>query len=354
MTLEEITILIVTSGENPTGLQKLLSSLDEAKYGSTANLFISIDGDSDEQSRRIARNWQWKYGEKKIRERTQKLGDYFHAVQAGDEITDQPFVMFRDEDLVAPSFELYLRAASQHFKDWPGVAGLKLSPLKYNVFNGFPFSPLSTGHDAFLIQKNDPGPLLFFPGVWSEFRKFLNAHYTEKGFNGKSENHTVFDHFLMSTGKYLVYPYMSLSCQQFGSTKTPQLNHRIDVFSNNTSNGTYDRFPFQMDEAVIYDGWYEIEASVLKRLTGRWNDLDFEVDLNGVKPLENIKTSWMLSSKLGKKERASFAMEYAPPEINILLNNKGDDVLLARTHHFSDGIFSGFRKSSIFGRLWKG
>ena len=357
--MDEPVILVVCRGDNMHGLQKLLFSFDQAKIPSGTMLYLSINGKATKETLKIAENWKWGFGKKEVVKRNKKLGHEEHILKASDEAAAKGnFFVFSDKDIVSPAFFQFGKAALEHFKDWDEIAAIQLKTIHENVHTGFPFSPVSAGHDVYLTGRFTKIPALWLSQKWLSFRNQANGEKLQSGHNKNHQKNNqnlseIITQWLTKHNLFLAIPYFSYTCGNIEANQTQYPFRKLDFFASSASNEIYDRYPFQLEEAIRYDSWFELLPDCLVSLTGRWDNIDFTVDINGSKPLEDIKTPWLISSKLGKNPRGAFDMHYAPPEANIILNNTGTDVMMARTNSFSDGIFSWYHKRKVFEKLWK-
>jgi hypothetical protein len=96
-------------------------------------------------------------------------------------------------------------------------------------------------------------------------------------------------------------------------------------------------FSTREESDSLYDAFFELEASVMKKKMK--TDLDISVDLNGAKKLSNIKSEYLISSKVCNKPIKTYPLALYPYENNILL---GIDLEINGQNSFSLGLTASF------------
>jgi hypothetical protein len=107
-----------------------LESISAARYpGRDVRLVISIDNDSNknENIERVAREYNWKHGEKEVIYHKQKLGLREHFNFCGDLTQKYGTVIFLEDDLfVSPHYYDYALQALDFYRGDDRVAGISL------------------------------------------------------------------------------------------------------------------------------------------------------------------------------------------------------------------------------------
>jgi hypothetical protein len=134
--------------------------------------------------------------------------------------------------------------------------------------------------------------------------------------------------YLAATEKFYVYPRESLTTN-FGEPGThfkkttalfqvPLQNHRASF-----------RFQSLDDAFAVYDGYYEILPDRLKRQTGVFTELEYDVDLYATKAVRHLKSGYTLTTRPARDPLASFARVMRPMEANVIAGLPGNDIFLA-------------------------
>ena len=125
---EKIT-LVVVGYNRADSIQRLLNSMAKAHYSySDIRLVISIDHSGNEEVNRTAAEFEWKYGEKIVLCRPERLGLRRHIISCGDLTEEYGAVMILEDDLyVSPDYYNYAMAALEKYGEHPQIAGIALN-----------------------------------------------------------------------------------------------------------------------------------------------------------------------------------------------------------------------------------
>ena len=103
------------------------------------------------------------------------------------------------------------------------------------------------------------------------------------------------------------------------------------------------------DSNSIYDPYFELLPKIYKKLVPDLGGYDFEVDLLGQKPFNQITTKYLLTSKKGSGPIMTFGLYMKPMEMNIIENIRGDTFRLEEKSTLTaSGLFYQIEKTEIF------
>jgi hypothetical protein len=370
--------IIVVGYNRHKAINRLLKSLLKANYPGKVDLIISIDGPKGdmetrgqgdkekggqgdkekgrrgEEVRKIAAEFEWPFGEKKLVFHETNIGLRKHVISCGDMSKDYDGVIVLEDDLyVSPEFYQYTLKASEFYKDDPKIGGISLYSHGYNETAQFPFRPFADGSDVFFLQYAASLGQFWSREGWEAFRGWYNSLAGDESTGNIPPNILMwpetswkkyFIRFIIEKDLYFVYPRFSLTTH-FGD---PGSNMRVseDLFQVPLWLEKKDfRFkPFSESNAV-YDVYCEIIASRLKKLSPVLSGYDFETDLYGMKSKGLSPEKIFLSSRRCSKTLMSFGREMRPHEMNIYAENPGD--------YFSLGLKEDFEEKNYFVRLLK-
>src|SRR4030043_1928352 len=121
--------IVVVAYNRPRSLERLLSSLRNAKKISNAELIISIDNKEPENIiiKNIADAFEWPYGDKKVIYQEKRLGLKQHVLQCGD--LSQKYgsiIMLEDDLMVSPYFYDFAKKALEFYDGDDKIGGVSL------------------------------------------------------------------------------------------------------------------------------------------------------------------------------------------------------------------------------------
>lgn len=350
--------IVVAAYNRPDSLQRLLGSLASADYGSFTNvpLIISIDHSGNNACKEIADLFNWEHGSKTILPHSHNLGLKQHILYCGD-LTKQydAVIVLEDDLLVSPVFYNYAQQAYDFYKADEQVAGIALYHHVFNETVYCPFDPMHDGYDNYFMQVPCSWGQLWTKLQWAGFARYINEMSDEQQFealplnvqqwSSKSSWKKFFYSYLQQTGTYFVYPRVGLSTN-FGDAGE-HLVHAQTIFQTSLLLGN-KKFNFSSfsESLSIYDGFFELEGIVYNKLVERGVPVTF--DLNGSKPIESVKTKWLISSKKCSAPQKKFSVSCYPYENNVLLHLEADH---ATQDYFSLGQTNMFTNERQFDRL---
>lgn len=357
--------IVVITFNRPKSLNRLLSSLNQAKYiEKEITLIISIDyqdSNAHDEVIEVADNFDWNYGDKKIIQHTKNIGLRQHVLNCGDLVDDYGSIIMLEDDLyVSPYFYNFTKEALTFYKEEDKIGGVSLYTHKKNFLNKFPFELVPDSNDVFFLQIASSWGQAWTKNQWTGFRIWLEnkniAVTDDLPSQVKNWPETswlkYFIKYLVATNKYFVYPKESFTTN-FGDSGTHNLKSNV-VYQVPLFFGEKINF-IPIEKSVnVYDSFFEILPSKLKILDPSLRGVDFSVDLFGNKEIDKIKTKYLMSSKINKNSKPlkSFGLEVKPMVLNIVLNIEGKMFVLDTKNNFRESSFLDISNEKVFNYLF--
>lgn len=333
--------IVVIAYNRPKSLERLLLSISNARYPTeNITLIISIDKSDSNKVENVAKEFKWKYGEKRIITLNKNVGLRDHVLRCGDLSFDYNTIIMLEDDLyVSPYYYMYAMETLTYYNNDDNIAGVSLYNQMINETANRPFNPIDDGGDIYFIQMVSSWGQAWTSKQWFDFRewykKFSNyeaAIRLPDNINNwpKTSWKKEFVKYIVANNKYFVYPRSSLTTN-FGDSGT---HHKKDTFIWQVPL-LLDEIKYKLvnfeDSIVKYDVFLEILPSTLKNKNIFIKDFTFEVDLYGTKNIENIVSKYLITSKPVEKPILSFGRSLKPHDANIVTNNHGDYFSLVKT-----------------------
>lgn len=329
-------IALVAVGYNrPDSMMRLLNSLKQADYGSDAvSLIVSIDkGQRQDEIRQLAEQFEWPYGNKRVRAFQQRQGLKPHILQCGDLTKEfDAVVVLEDDIVVSQGFYTYVQQCVAKYDQNPGVAGISLYRHKINPGNHMPFEVDEDPYDVYFMQVAQSWGQCWTAQMWHGFREWLvdeNQSIEDDGYlpayvcawDGRSWL-KYYNRYVAETGKFYVYPYKSLT-----TNHTESGTHSIEVNSDFQvpllSRSMNYRLP-ALEEGLRYDAFFErmgIADELLPELNGKKL-----LDLQGTRT-KFLDARYLISvQKMPYKVVKTFSIKYRPIEVNVLMQEDGQGI----------------------------
>ena len=136
--------IVITAYNRALPLQSLLNSLNNIdNCGLNIPLVISIDNNGTKEVKKVAEEFNWKYGIKEIVIHNEKLGLVKHFIWAGNQTKRFENVIFLEDDLlVSPELVNYATQLISFYKDDDEVAAASLYNPILNEETGTKFYQL--------------------------------------------------------------------------------------------------------------------------------------------------------------------------------------------------------------------
>ena len=333
--------MVVVGYNRPDSVLRLLKSLDNVKFGNAnVDLIVSIDNSGNDAVENVSREFEWKYGQKKVFTYLERMGLRKHILHCGAFLEEYDAIAVLEDDLiVSPALFHYMQAAVEKYYDNENIAGISLYTHLWNPNGGYPFAPDSNGHDVFFMQMAQSWGQVWMRNQWKDFMEWYKEN------DGEIEKTWDFPEYITKWSKswlkyhikycsenkkYFVYPYLSYttcfneagehSVIDASVFQVPMMRYPLERY----------RFP-ELDDvnAVRYDVFFEREK------LGRYldaSDDELTVDIYGTKVEATNQRKYLLSSrKLKYKVMKKYALQMRPQECNIMYDIAGKDIFLYDT-----------------------
>ncbi len=347
--------VVIVAYNRPDSLARLLGSLARARHPRKTRLIISVDGGAgNEETVRVACDFDWKPGEKEIIVREKNLGLKDHVLACAGMAADFGAVIILEDDLyVSPFYYEYAMKAVSFYRGDDRVAGISLYSHGFNETAGFPFVPYHDGSDVFFMQVPCSWGQCWTGEQWKKFSAWQEVHRGNDDplFAALPPNvlrwpatswKKIFMAYLADTGRFFAYPRVSLTTN-FGDRGTHHRKNSIFQVPLLHGKKTF-AFVKSKDSLAKYDPYCEMLPRILSALNPALARYDFAVDLYGMKPLAHLAADYALTSKKCKSPELSFGRDMLPLESGVIGNIRGDDISLARKRNCGEvGSFIRYR-----------
>jgi len=341
--MKKIRPAIVAIGYNrEKSLERLLDSISRAYYPEeNITLIISIDfWKENNPCYKVAEEFAWNYGEKKIIMQENNLGLREHVLRCGDYSQNYGAVILLEDDVVvSPAYYSFAMAACDFYDDKEDAIGIGLLSLPYNGYAQLPFYPLKNGYDTYYWKGTISWGECFCARQWKKFREWLDSIQMKLPLLDSIPSDITkwpdsswtkyLDYYMENTGGYFVVPYESYTTNYSDVGK--HVKKKSAVWQTNMQYGGKDEYNFSdRENAVKYNFFFENEAvELIKKEIGIKGTL--LVDLYGrCKGIDNY--DFCISTRiLGYEIVRAFALEMRPIELNVLNNIEGSGIFLYNT-----------------------
>lgn len=329
--------IVVIAYKRVDALARLLDSLEKATYPSiNVPLIISIDKSDTNVVVDFANKYKWQHGTKIVAAKEKNLGLRKHILSIGDLLSEYDALIVLEDDLfVSPNFYHFAAAAVDRYYDNKDVAGISLYNFPVSYHNKLPFYPLKNEYDAYFMQIAMSWGQVWMKKQWQafktwylcnneEFRKLPHLPSSICSWP-KSSWLKYHSRYCIEQHKYFVYPYVSFTTNSSEAGEHQGGSSNLYQSSLQWGNKKYYTFPKDKD-AIKYDGFFENEN--VKQHLGLD---DVCVDLYLFKQNAENNRYWLTSRKTNYKIVKSYSLQYIPIELNILLDNPGNEIFLYDT-----------------------
>lgn len=346
--MDRIHPAIVIVGFNRTdALRRLLNSVGNADYSGYSGipLVISIDKSGCDEVEKIATDFEWGYGSKRVIVHKQRLGLRSHVIECGDLTDEYSAVIILEDDLVvSPAFYDYAAQAIAFYKDEPEVSGISSYADEFCGYVDMRFGAIEDGYDNYFMQMASSLGQIWNRAQWSKFRAWYDRHARD----GLSETDRLprsvlkwpesswkkyFIKYMVDQGFYFVYPRVSLATN-FGDDGT-----------HGKGTGNLLQVPMLMkkkafsfsrvgESSSVYDAFFEPTQETLKKFCPQFKGFDFECDFYGMKELNKIKAEYLFSVKEAREPISRFGDRMVPLVNNVVFGIKGKSISFGRTREF--------------------
>ena len=329
--------IVAIGYSNQAGMKRLLNALSTAEYStSEVCLIISIDKADNNEVEKIANEFIWEYGEKKVVTFPQRLGLRDHVLHCGDYLNLydlDAIAVFEDDTLPACSFFHFMTQVTEKYMNRDDIAGISLYSNWINNSNQS-FIPMASGYDNYFVQSAQSWGQVWFRRQWNAFRdwykkqeKMESCYWIPKEVTAWPESSWKKYHikYCIENKKYFVYPYVSYTtCFADIGEHFKKNTNMLQVPIANKISHAMKFAELEDDDAVRYDAFFE-NQDLYKYCNINKDELT--VDLYG----NHIETSkrYLLSKKvLPYNVINSWGDRMVPHEMNLIYNVPGDDIFL--------------------------
>lgn len=317
-------------------LKRVLKSIEKAYYGKDSiELVISIDKSSTNIVEEYAKQYKWRFGNKRIITHPHNLGLRNHVLKCGNLLDEfDAIIVLEDDVYVAQNYYLYSKECINKFKDNENIAGISLYNFPINYHNLQPFKALHCDSDIYLMQNAQSWGQIWMKQQWKEFIEWY--HRNNEEFSSlphlpnsictwpKSSWLKYHTRYCIENNKYFVYPYISLSTC-FGDTGTHTANYSTHI----QSSLLYGlKRKYNLNTIMKYDAFFENET-IYKYLSIDKENLC--IDFYGEKKNKLNKRFYLTRKILPYKIIKSYALALKPYEMNIINELDGQELFLYDT-----------------------
>lgn len=345
-------VIVVIAYNRSEPLNRLLGSLNAARFSEDVKLIISVDGaksgeDETSDVKHIAESFQWQHGEKILRFHDNNIGLKNHVLECSALSEEYGSAIILEDDLyVSPDFYQYAIEALKFSEDDKSISGISLYNHLLNVHAREPFYAIEDGFDNYYFQFASSWGQAYTKRMWADFRTWYegrDAKNDDTEFAKQSIPTNVsgwkdgswlkfFIRYMIEEDKYFLYPRVSLTTN-FGDEGTHSMGQaselQVPLLFNNKNSYHFSK----CDESFArYDAFFENvscrfwEESDLKN---KVNLSDVTIDLYGTKNEAYFGKRYVLSSKaLSYKVLSSYGRLLRPHEANIFEGTKGNAFFL--------------------------
>ena len=320
-------------------LKRLVNSLLASVYPTSIDLIISIDKSKSTIVEEYARTVVWQYGDYKLVAHEKNLGLRKHILGCGAYLKEyDALVVLEDDIVVTPVFMYYVTQCVAKYKDDERIAGISLYGFNISYQTLYPFVPMKGEHDVYFMNCAQSWGQVWMKKQWLDFYKwyqnnndsFSDLQHIPSVINNWPETSWLKYHtrYCIEEDKLFVYPYYSLSTNF--SDVGAHVTEKNTFFQSNMTYCSSCRFKLRsLDEDIIeYDGFFE--PKFLSVSLGVPID-ELCVDLNGTKSPASYKRFLLTKAVLDYEIRKTFGLDFKPVELNILLQNPGNEIFLYDT-----------------------
>lgn len=338
--------IVVATYNRPYALQRLLNSIAKADYKGYKNipLVISVDGGGNPQCTRIAEEFEWQYGEKRVITHSENIGLKAHILSCGD-LTEQygAIIMLEEDVYVSPYFYDYSVQTTSYYQSENKIAGVSLYLYRFHEYANIAFfMPIPNGKDVFFMQVPSSWGQCWTQKQWYSFRKWFfkngdkdivdSLPASVRQWSKKTSWKLFFYAYMVECDMFFVYPYISYSVCM--GDEGEHIETKLNVMQNSLSlfPRKYILSPFSKN-GVVYDAYMELFPHFFWQMGFHSNE-DFCVNIYGNKT--DIKQNCMLSLLPCKSPIEEYGLDFIPIENNIIFRNEGVGLAFGRTVDFME------------------
>lgn len=344
--------VVIVAYNRPNALKRILSSISGADYPMNIDieLIISIDYSGSNACKKIAEDFIWEYGSKRVINHDNNLGLKKHILRCGDISEDNDGVIILEEDcFVSKDFYKFVLKAYEFYKDEYRVCGVSLYAYSVNEFVSMPFNPVKGHGDVYFMQVPCSWGQFWSKRVWSEFKKYLENNKTKELLHASKMPDKVskwsdnswkkyFYDFMIDNDYYFVYPYVSKStnfCDEGVHMKQNHSHYQVPI-SVSSSEFKFENFN---SDSIKYDSFYELKPECLK-VPGFEAEKELCIDTYLLKNNSCIDKEWVVTSMKSDHAVQSFSDTLQPLINNVIYLLEGEGISILKRddyiRHLSD------------------
>ena len=146
---------------------------EDVVFQNEANLLQMCIRDSSEDVVKVAQEFQWNYGTKRIIRHSQRQGLRSHILQCGDLSQQYGAVIILEDDIaVSPWFYHYIDHAVPYYYGDEQIAGFALYSHQWNGYAKRFFEPVPHAADCYLGQYSVTWGQCWTDRQWMAFREW--------------------------------------------------------------------------------------------------------------------------------------------------------------------------------------
>lgn len=335
-----LTIVVMAHGR-PRSLDRLLESVSKADITAPVDLVVSVDPGSRSQAdvETVARSRPWVHGAMRVQVADGPLGLTRHFMACGDLTAELgPIVLLEDDLEVGPGFLAFASSTLGRYQSDPAIGGITLSSMWFNGFTHLPFVPVLDDGDVFFAQIPWYHGMVWTSRWWEAWRDWMSTSSADREAVARRLHRAY-----ARLGADEWFPDMAGFVHDRAlSFVFPRVSHAINhgepgVHFDQPSawfqaplatRGTGLHFVEFGEARARYDSWLELEPEVFRREADGLPE-DVIVDLNGQRPMVELGTSPVITTRLVNDPAREWGVERQPLEENVLRGQSGRGISLA-------------------------
>lgn len=329
--------VIVLAYNRSHALSNLFDSLLRIKTnGESINLIISIDNRGTNDVNRIANEFVWPFGDKRVIIHEKRLGLKAHFMYSGDITEEFENVIFLEDDLVVSPYLLdFCDAYLDHYMDDDRITGASLYNPILKEGTGCKYYQIEDGSDVYFLQQPYWGNI-WTKSKWRLFKEWLKTYKLNNSILPKhvatwkdSSFKKVFIQYLIETDRYFVTPRLSLLTNN-GEAGLHNTIAKYQYQCNMVMGHKQYNMPSLDDSKSLYDAFFEIKPEILKKENSELAKYNFYVDIYKQKPLDSTDM-YCLTTRECNNPILKFNIQMKPIELAAMLGAKGDGLFLVES-----------------------
>lgn len=322
-----------------------MDSLQKAVIPQSVNLIISCDGNASEEVVSYVKSIKWPHGSFNVHEHEKQLGVDAHNWSCIEMAVSHGNVLILEDDLVvAPHFISYVDQVYHALSQDKEIAGIALYRHHFIETNHFPFELIPNSEFLYYQQRSCSNGCFYTAEMASSLLSFKqkfsgdfdNFHLPKNVIKWGDEvfEKTIYA-YLQATNKFIAFPRHSLTTDfaDMGVHMQKQTNkyvHQSALFLGSE----FQQLKQRTKSDNVFDAFYELLPSVVKRFNSSLANFDLEMDIYGHKDLLKVDADYLLSSKKCGSSQIGWERRLKPELNNILMDQRGTHYSLSKKESF--------------------